>query len=391
MRGLIDLQVSCRISGMSNHRFWRRKSVPVSLDVLLPTFNRADLLPLTLDSLGRAFVPSGLVTSLIVIDNNSTDNTPEIVKRFQFALPFPVHCVRERQQGLSAALNAGIAFGRGDLVGMINDDEEVGPHWFETIYDAFAHSELDFIGGPCKPKWEAPKPAWVSQEFGGIIGWVDNGAERRQYGSGFNGMLTGGNAVIKRRVFEHIGMFNTNLGRTDKGLLSCEDRDLFERLLESRFQGEYLPDLLIYHHVPAARMTKTYYRRWCWGHGRSLGVLARRRNSGLPEIFGVPRWKIRHALTGLIHAAKGKVALQDEQAAFAGELRAIELAGFLVGRHGSGSEPQKVRFGMQSRKTEQGEPQHKGISGWFGRSGDDRIFTQTAQGIAGDAQTDSAE
>lgn len=310
--------------------------MPVTLDVLLPTFNRAELLPLTLDSLGKAFVPSGLVTSLIVIDNNSTDNTAEVVERFQSALLFPVHYVRERQQGLSAALNAGIALGRGHLVGMINDDEEVGRHWFETIYDAFADSELDFVGGPCKPKWEVPKPAWVSQEFGGIIGWVDNGAERRQYGSGFNGMLTGGNAVIKRRVFEHIGLFNTDLGRTDKGLLSCEDRDLFERLLESRYKGEYLPELVIYHHVPAARMTKTYYRRWCWGHGRSLGVLARRRNSGLPEIFGVPRWKIRQAVTGLVQATQGKIGLRDEQTAFAGELRAIELAGFAVGRHSSG-------------------------------------------------------
>jgi glycosyltransferase involved in cell wall biosynthesis len=327
---------------MRIHRFWRSKSVPISLDVLLPTFNRADLLRLTLESLGKAFVPGELFTNLIVIDNNSTDDTAQVVERFQSALPFPVHYVIERQQGLSAALNAGIAWGHGDLVGMINDDEEVGRHWFETIYDAFAGSGLDFIGGPCKPKWEAPKPAWVSQEFGGIIGWVDNGTERREYGREFNGMLTGGNAVIKRRVFEHIGMFNMSLGRTDKGLLSCEDRDLFERLLEGRYKGHYVPELVIYHHVPAARMTKIYYRRWCWGHGRSLGVLARRRDSGLPEILGVPRWKMRQAVTGIAQAVKGQIGLQDEQTAFAGELRAIELAGFVVGRHSSGFTEQGI-------------------------------------------------
>jgi hypothetical protein len=216
---------------------------------------------------------------------------------------------------------------------MINDDEEIERHWFQTIYDAFADPDLDFIGGPCKPKWEIPKPAWISKEFGGIVGWVDNGPERRDYGAGFSGMLTGGNAVIRRRVFERIGLFNTNLGRTDKGLLSCEDRDLFERLLESRCKGNYLPDLAIYHHVPANRMTKAYYRRWCWGHGISLGVLAQRRKSGLPEVIGVPRWQIRRALAGLMQAVKGGMGLLDESTAFGGELHAIELTAFVVGRH----------------------------------------------------------
>jgi hypothetical protein len=68
-------------------------------------------------------------------------------------------------------------------------------------------------------------------------------------------MLMGGNAVVKRSALETVGLYNTSLGRTDKGLLSCEDEDMFHRLLANGFNGMYVPDFFIYHYVPRERMT----------------------------------------------------------------------------------------------------------------------------------------
>jgi glucosyl-dolichyl phosphate glucuronosyltransferase len=303
----------------------------VILDVIVPTYNRVTLLATALDSLIAATCPQELSVTVFVVDNNSKDNTAEVVRAYQQRVSF-VRYIFEKQQGLSAALNAGIRAGSGELVAMINDDEEVDVHWFEVIHEFFQNTSCDFAGGPYQPRWSAEKPDWVSKEFGGILGWVDGGDTVQQYGPTFNGMLMGGNAVIKRSALDKVGPYNTNLGRTDKGLGSCEDEDMFQRLLASGLRGQYLPALIIYHYIPSERMTRRYHRRWCWGRGISMGILARTRKEKVTEIFGIPRWQIRHAAAGLCCALRGRLGLHPGDSAFGGELRVWDLAGYIYGR-----------------------------------------------------------
>jgi glucosyl-dolichyl phosphate glucuronosyltransferase len=204
--------------------------------------------------------------------------------------------------------------------------------WFHVLARKFENPDIDFIGGPYLPQWAAPKPEWIGREFGGVVGWVESGDGEQQYGPGFNGMLMGGNAVVKRSALATVGLYNTSLGRTDKGLLSCEDEDMFHRLLTNGFRGIYVPDLVIYHHVPQVRMTRQYHRRWCWGRGTSMGMLARTRTPDVVELFRIPRWKMRHAAAGLLRAIKGGLGLEAPITAFQGELRVWDLAGYINGR-----------------------------------------------------------
>lgn len=304
----------------------------LTLDVVLPTFNRADLLPKTLESLRSALRPEGLGVTLWVVDNNSKDNTEQVVRSYLGQFPFPIHYLQEKKQGYSASLNAGIRAGKGDLVGMINDDEEVDAEWFRAIHSFFVESSFDFAGGPYAPKWGAPKPEWITKQFGGIVGWVDGGTERQEYGAGYSGILMGGNAVVRRSAFDRVGLYDTALGRTDKGLASCEDQDMYDRLLAHGLRGMYLPEMVIHHYVPAERMTREYHRRWCWGRGTSLGKLSRKSKPETAQIFGIPRWQIRHTAIGLVRAGKGLLGLEESHVAFEGELRLWDFAGFLNGR-----------------------------------------------------------
>lgn len=304
----------------------------LTLDVILPTFNRATLLPKTLDSLMNAKRPQGLGITVYVVDNNSKDNTAEVVQGYQRRFPVSLRYVLETEQGSSPALNAGIRAGTGDLIGMINDDEEVDIHWFEVIHEFFSNSSFDFAGGPYQPNWGAEKPDWISKESGGIVGWVDAGDVRREYGDGFGGMLMGGNAIIRRNVLDQVGLYDVTLGRTDKGLGCYEDEHMYRRLIAGGFKGMYLPELIIYHFIPPERMTREYHRKWCWGLGNSMAVLARMQKSDVPELFGIPRWQIRHAAIGLLRALKGSVGLESSRAAFEGELRVWTLAGLINGK-----------------------------------------------------------
>src|ERR1700752_5516640 len=125
------------------------------LDVVIPTYNRSELLQKTLRSLLDARVPPGLDVQITVVDNNSSDDTRETVVAHQAQATLPIHYVFDKRQGGSPALNAGVATTSGTHVGFIDDDEEIDPSWYEQIYSVFNEHDLDFIGGPCVARFES--------------------------------------------------------------------------------------------------------------------------------------------------------------------------------------------------------------------------------------------
>ena len=323
----------------------------VRLDVLIPTYNRAGQLSLTIESLLAAPVPSMMSVVVTVIDNNSTDGTRSLVES-RMRSDDRLRYVFERNQGRSYALNRGITSTNGDLVGMVDDDEEIDPTWYGTIARAFADPTLDFIGGPYIPRWESPPPSWMPEEFGGVVGSVTGGDREAPFDANYPGVLMGGNAVVRRRTLERVGLYATWLGHVGRRLLSGEDREFFDRLLASGARGRYLPDLVIHHHVLAERCTKEYFRSWAFWHGVSMGVLARETKSASsqsayfrgPRLFGIPRWRFRKAVSSLVTATAGRLTkAKDSARVFAAELTAREYGGMLYGRHvyGRGRTPER--------------------------------------------------
>ena len=257
--GARRLSVCCRA-----HARDRGRGTVTTLDVVIPTFNRAPLLRRTLDSLLAADPPAAMSFAVTVCDNRSTDDTRAVVAEYQPRFAGRLHYVYETVPGRSAALNAGIAATTGDLVAMIDDDEEVDRTWLRCIERAFEDPATDFIGGPYVPRWTVEPPKWLPPGYGSVIGRVDSGSEVRQYGPGFDGMLMGGNAVIRRALLTRVGPYRTDLGRSPTRLLSCEDDDMFQRLLAAGARGFYRPDLIIHHYVAPERVSKSYFRRWCY-------------------------------------------------------------------------------------------------------------------------------
>jgi glycosyltransferase involved in cell wall biosynthesis len=304
------------------------------LEVVIPTYNRHDLLPKALASLAAAPVPPGVEVGITVVDNNSSDSTRDVVQQWQQKLNGRLSYVFERKQGRSHALNAGIEATSSDLVGMIDDDEEIDSNWYSRAVKAFQDPDLDFIGGPYHPRWSTAIPEWLPRDYPGVIGWIDGGDKVLPYGPEFNGILMGGNAVFRRKTLEQVGSYSTSLGRSGGNLMSGEDQDMFERLLASGARGLYLPDLIIYHHIPAERLTKSYYRRWCFWNGVSLGVIDHSRNASVAYLLGVPRYLYGQAVRGLIKVAKSVFKGRKERArSFGDELPMWTVAGFFYGKH----------------------------------------------------------
>ena len=309
----------------------------MTLDVVIPTYNRADLLARTLRSLLAADRPDSIQVRVTVADNRSTDGTRALVASFEEAFAGQLHYVYESIPGRSAALNRAIADTRGDLVAMIDDDEEVDRGWVRCIEQAFRDPQTDFIGGPYVPRWTVPVPEWLPSGYGSVIGRVDCGDDVRRYGPGFDGMLMGGNAVVRRQLLARVGPYRTDLGRTQSRLLSCEDEDMFQRLLADGARGYYRPDLVIHHHVAAERVQKAYFRRWCFWRGVSHGLLDRQSPQRVPYAFGVPRYLFGKAFRGAAANATGFRLTAAQR--FANELAWWGLVGFAYGKHWTRASP----------------------------------------------------
>jgi glycosyltransferase involved in cell wall biosynthesis len=303
------------------------------LDVIVPTHNRCALLERALRSLLLTALPAGLDARVVVVDNNSVDGTRSVVERLQEGAGGRLRYFFEPRLGRSHALNTGIEHTDAALVGIIDDDEEIGATWYARILTAFAESSLDFIGGPYLPRWGANPPAWLPPDYPGAIGWITAGDRERPYDQTYPGILMGGNAVFRRATLIRISPYPTYLGRTGTRLFAGEDDEMYRRLRAIGARGMYFPDLSIHHYIPPERLTKRYYRRWCFWRAVSWSMVDRRRPENVTYLFGVPRYLYGKAARGFLTVLKSPVERTPQDAVFSAELKIWDLVGFMYGRH----------------------------------------------------------
>lgn len=311
----------------------------MKLSVVIPTYNREKLLAKTLQSLDNAEIPTDLEIEIIVVNNNSTDDTENLVKDYQKqAKNLAVTYLFEEKQGRSAAVNAGIRNANNELISMIDDDIQINPDWFTEVAKIFRErwDKVDFIGGKVLPIWEIEPPKWVKDIRDVGICWRDYGEEEWTYAAD-TPIVTGGHAVFKAEIFQEIGLYSEELGVKKKNLISCEDDVMFDKLLKAGKRGIYSAKLIVYHYVPSHRLTKNYFRQWHFGAGMSWSLVEEnhRPYSGA-KILRVPRYMYRDALRGAWQ--KIKAAFQrDESESLKSEKGILLFLGFFYSRNIVGS------------------------------------------------------
>jgi glucosyl-dolichyl phosphate glucuronosyltransferase len=304
----------------------------MQLDVILTTCNRQELLKQTLKSLLTAEVPPGLDVHIAIVDNNSKDQTRQIVHREMDKCRLSISYIFEGRQGKSYALNTGIRLTNGPLVAMVDDDEEIDRHWYSRIHSAFADGKVDFIGGPYVPRWGAPPPAWLPNRYSVVIGSFSTGDKVLEYGEGFPGILLGGNAVLTRSILREAGPYSTLINRTQKRLLTGEDQDMYLRLLAIGARGLYFPDLIVYHYISPEKLTKRYFRRFCFWRGVSRYIIERRHSPSDSYMDLLLKDIYNPAARGLFRSARTIFSKEKDPAqTFTDELSLWYFAGFLYG------------------------------------------------------------
>jgi glycosyltransferase involved in cell wall biosynthesis len=313
-----------------------------SLSVLICTYNRAELLTQTLEALSHAIVPDACAVEIVVVDNHSTDETPGVVRGAAAAGPIPVRYVHERQQGKSFALNAGLAVCRGEVIALTDDDVIPGADWLARIVSNFrsAADDIVFVFGKVLPRWAIPPPPEMltvrARDIWGPLALVDYGDETIRYDAatfGTRRLPVGANLAIRREAIERVGGWRTDLGKVDNTLIAGEDHELCVRLfVAGLYSGVYDPTVAVRHLVPASRLTRRYFRRWFYWHGRTMAKMADAVYldldlSRVPSIAGVPRFVYREFLQQCRRWI-GRVGRSDGLAVLIEEVMLVEYVGF---------------------------------------------------------------
>lgn len=249
----------------------------MKISIIVPTYNRAELLQNALQSLAEADTPFQTEIEILVVDNNSNDDTKVKVDNFFEVFKNKKYVIKyffEPEQGKSFAVNKGILESKGELISILDDDMQIAADWFLQVEKVFSErwNEIDFIGGKVFPIWKGEAPAKIVSAMQSVIAVGDHGDCEWEFGAD-TPILSGGHAVIKREVFEQTGLFPVELGPKGGNLIGCEDDIFYANLLKTNKKGIYFPQLHFYHFVPPYRLSKTYFRQWCFGVGQSWQLM----------------------------------------------------------------------------------------------------------------------
>lgn len=241
--------------------------------IILCTYNRDKYIYNVLKSIAENDFPREDF-EIVLVNNNSTDNTESECQRFQQDFPdirFN-YCI-ELNQGLSYARNRGIQESKGDILVYVDDDALVNKEYLQTYVNFFEKNpDIATAGGPIVPQYETEEPEWMSHYTRQLVtGQLDWGTKEREFPK--NAFPGGGNAAYRKTVFDKIGLFNVELGRKGNSLIGAEEKDLFDKMTTIGIRFFYLPTAILYHIIPEKKLTQDYFDRLTY----SIGVSERYR------------------------------------------------------------------------------------------------------------------
>lgn len=240
----------------------------LKISLIVPTYNREKYLIKALSSfLNQSLSPDKY--EILIVDNNSTDQTALSVRKIMESGTVPWKYLLEAKQGLHYARNRGILEAQGDIVVFGDDDIIASGTWLEAVMQEFErHPQTGICGGKIKPLWQEKPENWVydygSTKIHPVFAYLDYGEERLTLR---NENVFGCNFAIQRDLAIQIGgSFPDTFPPYLKHLSGTGENAMIDNVKKLNYEIIYLPEALVHHHVDALRMTMNYfidrYERW---------------------------------------------------------------------------------------------------------------------------------
>lgn len=235
------------------------------LSIIVCTYNRERYIEETLKLLSdQSIEKSGY--EVLVIDNNSTDNTKSICEKFTKQSGHSnFHYFLETNQGHTFSRNRGIKEAKGQYLAFLDDDAWVENTYCEEIIKFFTrHPDVSALGGKIIPLYEGNEPVWMTKFLWPLVAGLDMGGEIKEFKR--SKYPIGANMAFGASVFKDYGLFNVELGRRGKGLEGGDEKDIIYRLKRDHKKVVYVPSIVARHIIPDSRIQKSYIK------GQAIGV-----------------------------------------------------------------------------------------------------------------------
>ena len=309
------------------------------LSIIIPTFNRAELLRKALESIQALHIPEGWSAEVLVIDNNSTDHTANVAEDIGQRGPIPLRCVVETQQGLNHGRNRGLEEARFEHLVYLDDDMTVDPGWLEGYIEAQEIWQPDAVVGPVDPLFEHPPMGWMTPRMIESVtsAYSQKGDKLIVVPAHRAHELPGCNFGVRRDAAFEAGGFHPALDRCGAGMLAGGDWEFGEKLVQLNKQVVYSPRCRIQHLISRKKLSREGLRARWKGNGATMYALKLLRGDDLSSRRRLHLFLRMIRLFGrsLHYRIIGKDAL-----AFRWELEALLLYGLLF----------KAPHGLQQRK-----------------------------------------
>jgi glucosyl-dolichyl phosphate glucuronosyltransferase len=284
--------------------------MPVRITVAVCTWNRSELLGRTLEQMTLLRIPPAVEWELLVVNNNSTDDTDLVAERFVDRLP--LRLLQEPSPGKSHALNRAVREASGEYILFTDDDVLVDEEWITAYTRAFRRwPDAAIFGGPIRPWFDGTPPEWLTRTFHLIeyaFAALDLGSEPRLFGG--HDVPFGANMAM-RSAEQKLNPYDPSLGPRPGSGLRGEETNLIKRMLADGAEGWWVPDAQVRHFIPAHRQSLSYIREWYRGWGEYLAQMpsehAQRR------LLGRPLWLWREVVETELRFRYRKAVGKPEQ------------------------------------------------------------------------------
>ena len=261
-----------RLQGLAPlfHRFFPDR-FELDFTIVIPTYNGATRIGKLLDRLRHQIGVGDLTWEIIVVDNNSTDNTRAVVQTYRKNWPETISLsyAFEPQQGAGFARHTGAKLANSPLIGFLDDDNLPWINWVRAAYRfAQQHPQVGAFGGRICGKFAAPPPANFDR-IAALLALTDRGSQPILYKPEAKILPPGAGLVVRRRAWlDNVPDERTlteKFGEREAG----EDLEVVLHIQRAGWEIWYNAHMWMHHEIPENRLTKAYLVKLCKGIGLS--------------------------------------------------------------------------------------------------------------------------
>jgi len=258
------------------------------VSVVVCSYDRQLTLSLALESVASQETGGEFEFEVVVIDDGSTDETREVVRRVSGCSAVPVRYIRESGRGIPFARNRGVEEARGEWIAFFDDDQIAEREWLRELTRTARGTGAQIVGGVRQLDYLGEAPSEVAPMTREVLGEKYYGSQACR--SNRYTLACTGNVLVRRELFDRIGQFDTNMHR------GMSDIDLMRRAFDAGVDARYTPHAVVRHLIPPYRLGEDYLKWTSLRTGTNLSVI-NHKSWGTLRMFLPCLLRVGHALT----------------------------------------------------------------------------------------------